>query len=91
MSALTRFWRRSGRILVRYGCQVVFLVAILLLGLSYLRPDYGARLRRQKNRVERALHKREQIAERINSILLHNLRNNIRFCRICGASLPLRS
>ena len=32
---------------------------------------------------------REQIAERINSILLHNLRNNIRFCRICGASLPL--
>ena len=32
---------------------------------------------------------REQIAERINSILLHNLRNNIRFCRICGAPLPL--
>ena len=32
---------------------------------------------------------RERIAERINSILLHNLRNNIRFCRICGAALPL--
>ena len=32
---------------------------------------------------------RERIAERINSILLHNLRNNIRFCRICGQALPL--
>ena len=32
---------------------------------------------------------REWIAERINTILLHNLRNNIRFCRICGAALPL--
>ena len=70
MSALTRFWRRSGRILVRYGCQVVFLVAILLLGLSYLRPDYGARLRRQKNRVERALHKREKLAERYTYLAL---------------------
>lgn len=32
---------------------------------------------------------RERIAERINTILLHNLRNNIRFCRICGQALPL--
>ncbi len=32
---------------------------------------------------------REQIAERINTILLHNLKNNIRFCKICGAALPL--
>ena len=32
---------------------------------------------------------RAWIAERINTILLHNLRNNIRFCRICGAALPL--
>lgn len=32
---------------------------------------------------------REQIAERINTILLHNLKNNIRFCKNCGAALPL--
>ena len=32
---------------------------------------------------------REQIAERINTILLHNLKNNIRFCKSCGAALPL--
>ena len=32
---------------------------------------------------------RAWIAERINTILLHNLKNNIRFCRICGAALPL--
>ena len=32
---------------------------------------------------------RAWIADRINTILLHNLRNNIRFCRICGAALPL--
>ena len=33
--------------------------------------------------------KREQAAECINQILLHNLRNNIRFCAKCGAALPL--
>jgi ATP-dependent RNA helicase SUPV3L1/SUV3 len=34
---------------------------------------------------------REKTAERINQILLHNLRNNIRFCSSCGAALPLHS
>ena len=39
---------------------------------------------------EEALHEeREQVAEWINQILLHNLRNNIRFCPQCGAALPL--
>ena len=39
---------------------------------------------------EDALHEeREQVAEWINEILLHNLRNNIRFCPQCGAALPL--
>ena len=33
--------------------------------------------------------KREEVAESINQILLHNLRNNIRFCARCGAALPL--
>ena len=32
---------------------------------------------------------REHTAEQINQILLHNLRNNIRFCSQCGAALPL--
>ena len=32
---------------------------------------------------------RETIADQINQILLHNLRNNIRFCPLCGAALPL--
>ena len=32
---------------------------------------------------------RESTAEQINQILLHNLRNNIRFCSACGAALPL--
>ncbi len=32
---------------------------------------------------------RERIAERINTILLHNLKNNIRFCKLCGSALPL--
>ncbi len=34
--------------------------------------------------------RREETAESINQILLHNLRNNIRFCARCGAALPLR-
>ncbi len=32
---------------------------------------------------------RERVADEINQILLHNLRNNIRFCEKCGAALPL--
>ena len=32
---------------------------------------------------------REKTAEDINQILLHNLRNNIRFCAKCGKALPL--
>ncbi|MCI9566890.1 MAG: helicase [Lawsonibacter sp.] len=32
---------------------------------------------------------REQVAEAINEILLHRLRNNIRFCARCGRALPL--
>lgn len=31
---------------------------------------------------------REKTADQINQILLHNLRNNIRFCSACGAALP---
>ena len=32
---------------------------------------------------------REQVADEINEILLHRLRNNIRFCARCGKALPL--
>jgi ATP-dependent RNA helicase SUPV3L1/SUV3 len=32
---------------------------------------------------------RERVADEINQILLHNLKNNIRFCARCNAALPL--
>ena len=32
---------------------------------------------------------RERVADQINEILLHRLRNNIRFCALCGKALPL--
>jgi ATP-dependent RNA helicase SUPV3L1/SUV3 len=32
---------------------------------------------------------REKTADQINKILLHNLKNNIRFCKECDAALPL--
>ena len=32
---------------------------------------------------------REDVAEEINEILLHRLKDNIRFCAICGKALPL--
>ena len=32
---------------------------------------------------------RERVADEINEILLHRLRNNIRFCSRCGKALPL--
>jgi ATP-dependent RNA helicase SUPV3L1/SUV3 len=32
---------------------------------------------------------RERVADEINQILLHNLKNNIRFCVRCNAALPL--
>ena len=38
---------------------------------------------------DRLYDSREQVADEINEILLHRLRNNIRFCQICGKALPL--
>lgn len=34
---------------------------------------------------------REKTADLINMILLHNLKNNIRFCARCGSAMPLHS
>ena len=64
MSKIRPLLLRLRRFLVRYGSFILFGVALLLLGLSGIRPDYEARLRRQKNRVERSLHTRELLAER---------------------------
>lgn len=38
---------------------------------------------------ERLYDSREQVADEIHEILLHRLRNNIRFCDRCGKALPL--
>ena len=38
---------------------------------------------------DRLYDSREQVADDINEILLHKLRNNIRFCARCGKALPL--
>ena len=38
---------------------------------------------------DRLYDSREQVADDINEILLHKLRNNIRFCGRCGKALPL--
>ena len=38
---------------------------------------------------DRLYDSRERVAEEINEILLHRLRNNIRFCHVCGKALPL--
>ena len=64
MSRVKPYLLRLRRFLLRYGSFVLFGIALVLLGLSGIRPDYEARLRRQKNRVERALHKRELLAEK---------------------------
>ncbi|MCR5710001.1 MAG: HAMP domain-containing protein [Bacteroidales bacterium] len=48
----------------KYITTLLFGLALLLLGLSFLRPDYEVRLKRQTSRVERRLHKRELLAER---------------------------
>ena len=66
MSKGRPYWLRIRRFLLRNGSFLLFVVALLLLGLSGIRPDYEARQRRQKNRVERALHKRELLAERFS-------------------------
>ncbi len=38
---------------------------------------------------DRLYDSRERVAGEINEILLHRLRNNIRFCDLCGKALPL--
>ena len=52
------------RFIERYASIIVFVIALLLLAASFARPRYEARLRRQVARVERALHKRELLAEK---------------------------
>ena len=52
------------RFLERYASVIVFSLALVLLAASFARPDYEARRLRQVARVERALHKRERLAER---------------------------
>ena len=64
MKPSNHFPTRVRRFLVRYSSIVLFVLALLLLGLSGIRPDYEGRLRRQKARVERSLHKREHLAEK---------------------------
>ena len=64
MNRIRPYLLRLRRFLLRYGSFILLGAALVLLGLSGIRPDYEARQRRQKNRVERALHKRERLAER---------------------------
>ena len=45
---------------------------------------FGCHVREESLREER-----EKTADLINQILLHNLRNNIRFCARCGSPMPL--
>ena len=45
---------------------------------------FGCHVEEDKLREER-----EKTADLINQILLHNLKNNIRFCARCGAPMPL--
>ena len=52
------------RFLEKYGPIIAFSLALVLLAASFARPRYEARLLRQVARVERALHKRELLAER---------------------------
>ena len=71
MSKEHPYWFRVRRFLVRYSSHVLFVLAVVLLALSSIRPDYEWRLRRQVARVERSLHKREKLAERYASLALN--------------------
>ena len=64
MNRLRRYRLRTVRFLARYAGQAIFLLSLVMLALSVIRPDYEARLRRQVARVERSLHKRENLAEK---------------------------
>ena len=70
MSRVRPYLFRLRRFLVRYSSQILFCLALVLLALSTIRPDYEARLRRQVARVERSLHKRELLAERYASLAI---------------------
>ena len=63
-SGIRQSLRRSRRFIERYSVYTLFALALVLLALSGIRPDYTARSRRQVARVERALHKRQLLAER---------------------------
>ncbi|MBR6423728.1 MAG: HAMP domain-containing protein [Bacteroidales bacterium] len=64
MSGIRTNRYRLFHFLEHYAATIVFLLALILLGASFARPRYEVRLRRQVARVEKALHKRELLAER---------------------------
>ena len=64
MSGRQTYRYRIIRFVERYASILLFSAALILLAASFARPHYEARLRRQVARVERALHKRERLAER---------------------------
>ena len=51
MTRIRPYWLRIRRFLLRYSSLALFAAAVVLLALSYIRPDYEARLRRQVARV----------------------------------------
>lgn len=58
------YLKRSLGFLERNVSAVIYCIALLLLALSFINPDYDAQLRRQVAKVERSLHSRERLAER---------------------------
>ena len=76
MTRVRPYLLRLRRFLLRYSCQMLFFLALVLLALSTIRPDYEGRLRRQVARVERSLHKRELLAERYASLALEAREQN---------------
>ena len=59
--------------------QTLFCVALILFSLSFINQDYGRRLSRQVSHAEKALHKREKLAEHYANIALNDEQNWVGF------------
>lgn len=63
----------------KYFCQILFVVALALFAISFINQDYGRKMSRQVEKVEKALHKREKLAEHYARIALNDDQNWVGF------------
>lgn len=79
MNRFRRYLRKFSRQTHKYIFALLFVAALVLFALSCLEQDYSRKMARQVARVEKALHKREKIADHYAMVAMRAEQNWVGF------------